>query len=94
MLGTILLLLSACAGVKVINPNDDFEKNKNTKMLDISGGSLKVVSTYTCKLNSMGNKISVIGKTEDEARKEVIAKCQDRTLISVCKPEEVKCSAN
>lgn len=90
----IFLILTSCAGVKVINPNDETGKDKGTKMVDWSGASPKIVSTYSCRLKSMGNRFSAIGKTEADARKEVVAKCHDRTLISNCKADEVTCEKN
>ena len=78
-----------CAGIKVVNPNDK-NQNEGTKMLDLSGGEIKVVDTYSCTIVSQGKKSTAIGKTEEEARKEAIAKCQDRTVISFCK----KCKSN
>lgn len=86
------LLLSAC-GIKVINPNDQ-NQNEGTLAVDLSGGKLKLVETYTCKLESVGNRFSAIGKTEEEAKKEVVAKCKDRTLLSFCKEEKVTCIKN
>ena len=95
----ILLLLSNfstihCAGVKVINPQDESQRDVGTKMVDWSSGSPKIVETYSCRLKSMGNKISALGKTEELARKEVLARCHDRTLISFCKSEDIVCSKN
>ena len=82
-----------CAGVKVINPQD---KNKNAGALavDWSGGQPKLVATYTCKLESMGNRFSAMSKTEDEARKEVVARCRDKAIVSFCKPEQATCVKN
>lgn len=89
----VVLLITGCAGIKVINPKDQ-NPNAGTLALDASGGGLKLVETYTCKLESMGNRFSAVGKTEEEARKEVVARCQDRTLLSFCKPEKVTCLKN
>lgn len=80
-------------GMKVINPNDQ-NPNEGTLAVDVSGGKLKLVSTYTCKLESVGNRFSAVGKTEAEAKNEVVAKCKDRTLISFCNPEKVTCIKN
>lgn len=93
--GLILISLSwnGCAGIKVINPNDQ-NKNTGTLALDTKEGQLKLVATYTCKLESMGKRFSSLGKTEDEARSEVVAKCKDATLLSFCKPEKVTCLKN
>ena len=86
------LLFTACAGMKVINPNEP--NNKGTLAVDATGGSLRLVSTHTCNLKSMGKSFSAVGKTQAEARSEVINLCKDRTLISSCKPESVECSQN
>ncbi|MDG0816262.1 hypothetical protein [Bdellovibrio svalbardensis] len=87
-----VLSIVGCSGIKVINPNE--ENNAGTLAVDASGGQLKLVATYTCKLDSMGNRFSAVGKTEDEARKEVVARCHDRTLFSVCESDKVKCVKN
>ncbi len=87
----ILTICTSC-GLKVINPNEP--NNKGTLALDVSSGSPKLVETYTCKLQWMGNRFSAVGKTEAEARTEVVAKCQDRTLISNCKADNAKCEKN
>lgn len=88
----ILLFTQAnCSGLKVVNPEE--EKERETKILDLSSGSPKIVGAYTCRLESMGNKFSATGKTEAEAKKEVVARCKDRTAISFCKEESVKCMA-
>ncbi len=87
----MLAVFTGC-GLKVINPNEP--NNKGTLALDMSSGSPKLVETYTCKLESMGNRFSAVGKTEAEARTEVVAKCQDRTLISNCKADNAKCEKN
>lgn len=89
----VLFLLTDCAGLKVIHPNDE-NKDSGTKMLDLSEGSPKIVSTYTCKLQSMGHRVSAIGKTEKEARAEVLERCHDRTLISFCKEDKITCTQN
>lgn len=87
----ILTIFTGC-GLKVINPNEP--NNQGTLVLDMSSGSPKLVATYTCKLQWMGNRFSAVGKTEAEARTEVVAKCQDRTLISNCKADNAKCEKN
>lgn len=88
-----ILVCIGCAGMKVIHPNRQNE-NAGTLALDVQDGQLKVVATYTCKLESMGNRFSALGKTEEEARKEVVAKCRDRTVLSFCKLEKVTCVKN
>lgn len=87
------LSLTGCSGIKVINPNDK-NPNSGTLALDTSSGKMKLVATYTCELNSNGKKILGLGKTEADARKEVLSKCHDRTLISFCDPEKVTCVKN
>jgi hypothetical protein len=89
---TVPLLLSACAGMKVINPNE--KNNEGTLALDTSGGQLRLVETYTCKLDSMGKHYQALGKTESEARDEVVAKCRDNAVLSFCKPEKTTCVKN
>jgi hypothetical protein len=95
MLGLSLAVLSGagCAGVKTVNPKEQ-NKNAGTLALDLSGGRPKLVATYTCNLESMGNRFSAIGKTEDDARKEAVAKCRDKTILSFCKPEKATCVKN
>lgn len=90
--GAVGLNLLGCAGLKVIHPED--EKNAGTLALDVSEGQFKLVATYTCKLESMGNRFSSVGKSEEEARIDVVAKCQSRTLLSFCKPDKVTCAKN
>lgn len=92
-LASIVLLFTGCAGMKVINPNDE-NKDKGTKMLDLSSGSPKIISTYSCKIESMGHRVTALGKTEKEARTEVMAKCHDRTLLSFCKEDKITCTEN
>ncbi len=89
----LIFLMTGCSGIKVINPNNE-NKEKGTKMVDFSGGSPKIVSTHTCKIESMGYRLSAIGKTEKEARVEVLAKCHDRTTISFCKEDKIICTEN
>lgn len=89
-----LLLFSGCAGVKVINPNDQ-NKDTGTLALDLTSGKPKFVETYTCKIvASNGKKVSAIGKTEAEAQKEALAKCRDQTAISFCESKNLKCYKN
>lgn len=68
--------------------------NVNILALDVSSGSPKLAGTYTCKLESMGNRFSAVGKTEAEAKSEAVAKCKDRTLLSNCKADNAKCVKN
>nr|WP_295901948.1 hypothetical protein [uncultured Bdellovibrio sp.] len=79
-------------GLKVINPNDK-NPNEGTLALDTSNG-VKLVATYTCKVESMGNRYSAMAKSEEEARREVLYKCKSNTLISSCDPQKVKCVKN
>lgn len=82
-----------CAGMKVVDPNKP--NNKGTMQLDLSSGSPKLVETYTCTIiASNGKRVYATGKNEEEARKEAIAKCQDKTLISFCKDSKVSCEKN
>lgn len=92
LLTLCVLVLAGCAGMKVINPNDQ-NKNEGTLALDTTNG-FKLVATYTCKLDSMGNRFSAIGKSEAEARDEVVARCRDKSVISFCKPEKATCIKN
>lgn len=86
-----VLLLSACAGMKVVNPNDK-NKNAGTKMLDLNTG--KIVDTFDCKIESPGKNYSATGSTEQEARDEVLARCRSGTLISFCESDKVRCVQN
>ncbi len=89
-----VLLFLGCAGIKVINPNDQ-NKNEGTLALDLTSSKPKLVGTYTCKIvASNGNRVSAIGKSEEEARKEALAKCRDQTVISFCESKNVKCAKN
>ena len=89
-----LILFSGCAGIKVINPNDQ-NKNAGTMALDLTNGKPRLVETYTCKIvASNGNRVSAIGKSEVEAQKEALAKCRDQTVISFCELKNVKCEKN
>jgi len=79
--------------MKVINPNDQ-NQNSGTLALDVTGGKMKLVETYSCQLQSAGNKFTAVGKSETETSKEVVAKCRDHTAISFCEPKNVKCVKN
>lgn len=73
------LVLSSCAGVKVINPED--AKHANGK--------------YTCSLvASNGKRVYASGSNEADARDEAIARCRDKTLISACSAKNTKCVKN
>ena len=88
-----VIVLAGCAGMKVVKPEDE-NKDAGALALDLSTGEPKLVSTYSCKLDSGNNRLSAIGKTEEEARKEVIARCRDRTVVSSCDASKVKCVKN
>lgn len=79
--------------MKVIHP--DRPNNKDARILQINNGNIELVKTYTCTLvASNGSRIYAIGKTESEAREEVVAKCKDQTLISFCFSEKAECEKN
>lgn len=90
---TVSFLFMGCAGVKVVDPNKP--NNKGTLQVDWSGGSPKLVGTFTCTMvGANGKRVYATGKSEDEARKEAIAKCQDQTLVSFCKSSKMSCEKN
>jgi hypothetical protein len=91
--GLIAILSVGCSGVKVVQPQKT-NKNAGTLAVDWSGGSPKLVGTYTCDLESTGKRYSAVGKTEDEARKEVVAKCRNNAILTFCKPEKASCVKN
>ena len=94
--GIFLSLLFGCSGMKVVHP-DEKNKNAGTKMVDWSGGTPKIISTYSCSIVAVtadNKKVTAIGKTEAEARKEALAKCKDQILLSFCREENVKCVQN
>ena len=94
VIASSLLLFIGCAGMKVVNPNDQ-NKNAGTLALDLSNGKPQLVGTITCSIvASNGNRVSAIGKTEDQARKEALAKCRDQTVVSFCEPANLKCDKN
>lgn len=89
-----LFLFSGCAGIKVVNPNQKNDTS-GTLALDITNGKIELAETYTCRIfASNGNRVSAIGKTQDEAQKEALAKCRDQTLVSFCETKNVKCEKN
>lgn len=74
-----LFVVSSCAGVKVINPED--AKHANGK--------------YTCSLVAgNGKRVYASGGNEAEARDEAIARCRDKTIVSVCLAKNTKCIKN
>jgi hypothetical protein len=89
----LISFLFGCAGMKVVNPNKP--NNKGTLQLDYSGGSPKFVETYSCTMvASNGKRVYSTGKSEESARKEAIAKCQDQTAISFCNIAKISCEKN
>jgi len=92
-LSFIMASLIGCAGIKVIRPGEE-NKNAGTKALDFSEGTPKIVLTHSCTLESVGNRFNAVGKTEEEARKEVVAKCRDKMMISFCDAAKASCVAN
>jgi hypothetical protein len=90
---SLVFLFFGCAGMKVVDPNKP--NNKGTLQLDYSSGSPKLVETYTCTMVAAnGKRVYATGKSEDEAHKEVIAKCQDQTVVSFCKVAKYSCEKN
>lgn len=74
------LLLTSCAGVKVIHPND---KHKGP------------AGTFTCSIvASNGKRVFATDKTEDAARNEALARCRDKTIISSCMSKNTQCVRN
>ncbi|KHD87879.1 MAG: hypothetical protein OM95_12680 [Bdellovibrio sp. ArHS] len=79
--------------MKVVDPNKP--DNKGQLQVDYSGGTPKLVETYTCTMvGANGKRVYATGKSEEEARKEAIAKCQDQTLLSFCKVSKMSCEKN
>ncbi|MGZ3727061.1 MAG: hypothetical protein ACXWQQ_14785 [Pseudobdellovibrio sp.] len=93
-LGMFIPFLMFGCGLKVIDPNKS--NTTGMKQVDISDGSLKLVDTYTCTMVGGANATRVYanGKTEEEARKEVIAKCQSMSVISFCTISKISCEKN
>ncbi len=90
---TLTLLTASCSSLRVIRPEQ--QKNVGTVAVDWSGGTPKIVETYTCSLvASNGKRVSAVGKFETEAQQEALAKCRDETLISFCLEKNVTCSKN
>ena len=94
---TVVTLLASyligCSGMTVVHP--DRPDNKGTLQVDYSGGSPKLVGTYTCTMvGANGKRVYATGKSESEAREEVIARCQDQTAVSFCKVARVSCERN
>lgn len=89
----VAVSLFGCAGMKVVDPNKP--NNKGMLQLDLSGGSPKLVETYTCTMvGGNGKRLYATGKTEEDARAEAIAKCQSVTVINLCNSAKVECEKN
>ena len=89
----LMLFLLGCSGMKIVDPNKP--NNKGMLQVDYSSGSPKLVETYTCTIVAAnGKRLYATGKSEEAARKEVIAQCQDQTLLSFCKDSKVSCEKN
>lgn len=79
----ISFIVLSCSGLKIKNP--EHSQNDGVKAIDWSGGMPKIVDTYSCSIvASNGQRVSAIGKSESEARKETLAKCRDKTIVSFC----------
>lgn len=91
--GIMTFFLLGCSGIKVVDPNKPNEKG--TLQLDYSSGTPKLVETYSCTMvASNGKRVTATGKTENEARQEAIARCQDQTVVSFCKAAKISCEKN
>lgn len=89
----LIFSLLGCSGITVVDPNKP--NNKGTLQVDYSSGTPKLVGTYTCTMvGANGKRVYATGKSEDEARQEAIAKCQDQTVISFCKSSKISCEKN
>lgn len=85
-----LVFLSSC-GLTVVRPNE----NAGMKALDYSEGGVKLVDTYTCSIvASNGKRVSAVEKSEQAAKDEAMARCRDQTIISICRPENLRCVKN
>src|SRR5690348_14426001 len=93
LLGFVVVMIAGCAGMKVVKPGDQ-NKDAGTKMVDWSGGRPKIVGTYSCKMDYNGKKLSAVGKTEEDARQEVLARCHDQSVVTFCKSDKVTCVQN
>ena len=88
-----MTFLVGCSGLKVVDPNKP--DNKGTLQVDYSGGVPKLVGTFTCTMvGANGKRVYASGKSEDEARKEAIAKCREQTLVSFCDSSKISCEKN
>lgn len=85
--------LLGCSGITVVAPNKP--NNKGTLQLDYSGGSPKLVGTFTCTMvGANGKRVYATGKSENETWQEAIAKCKDQTIVSFCKSAKISCEKN
>jgi hypothetical protein len=90
---SIASLTSGCSGLKVIDPSKP--NNKGALQLDFSEGGPKLVGTYTCTMvGADGQRVYATGRSEEEARQEAIAKCQDQTVVSFCNVSKMSCEKN
>ena len=86
----VFIVLQSC-GLKVIHP--DRPDEKGTLIYDYKTG--KLVGTYSCTMvGANGKRVYATAKSEDEARKEAVLKCQDQTLASFCKDSKMSCEKN
>lgn len=93
LLLALLIPFLGCEGMKVVDSNQ--QENKGTLQLDYSGGSPKLVATYSCTMVAAnGRRVLATAKSEAEARQEVIAKCQSQTVVSLCKSAKISCAKN
>jgi hypothetical protein len=91
--GLLFIALAGCSGLKVVKPEQN--KDAGTLMIDWSGSKPQVVGTHGCSLKTIeGKTVSALGKTEEEARREVLARCRDKSLFSVCNEKKVTCTKN
>ena len=89
----VSIFVSACSGLKVTDPSKP--DTKGTLQVDASSGELKLVGTYTCTMMaSNGKRVSATGASEEEARQEVISKCQSQTTVSFCTVSKIQCGKN
>jgi len=83
--------LQGCSSLTVVN--SDQQKQKGTLAYDYKTG--KLVATYSCTMvGANGKRVYATAKSEEDARKEVISKCQEQTLISFCNDSKINCQKN
>lgn len=89
----LAILLSGCSGLKVVDPNKP--DTKGTLQVDYSGGTPRLVGTYTCTMvGANGQRVFATGKSEEAAREAVIGKCQEQTVVSFCRSSRISCDKN